>query len=362
MKLNCMMLLVTAVVCGLAGNARPAGGSARYPGEDGMSAYLMAYFSDDDHGLHFALSDDGYSFTALNGNRPVISGDSIADQRGIRDPHIYRGPDGAFYMALTDLHIYAQREGLRDSLWERPSEYGWGNNRGLVLMKSADLINWSHNRVRLDSLFPEDYGEIGCVWAPQTIYDADAGKMMVYFTIRVRGEKLPGGNPADKKTRLFFAYADDEFTTLVTKPRLLFDHPDAARPVLDADICPMPDGRFFMTYCSQENPAGIKAAVSDSINSGYSYSAEWLDFEPRSCEAPTIWKRIGEEKWVLMYDIFSIKPHNFGFAETTDFKTFTNLGHFNEGPMKTTNFVTPKHGAVIYITADEARRLRDRWP
>ena len=63
-----------------------------------------------------------------------------------------------------------------------------------------------------------------------------------------------------------------------------------------------------------------------------------------------------------MYDVFSINPHNFGFIETTDFRTFIPIGHFNDGPMKSTNFSSPKHGAVIQITADEAKRLEKRFP
>jgi hypothetical protein len=74
-----------------------------------------------------------------------------------------------------------------------------------------------------------------------------------------------------------------------------------------------------------------------------------------------VWKRIGEDKWVLMYDIFSIQPHNFGFAETTDFVNFKNLGHFNEGVMKATNFTSPKHGAVIQLTNEELHRLAKYW-
>ena len=112
---------------------------------------------------------------------------------------------------------------------------------------------------------------------------------------------------------------------------------------------------------AQENPAGIKMAFSDRINEGYVYQPGWIDFEPRSCEAPNVWKRIGEDKWVLMVDIFSIRPHNFGFYETSDFVTFTNLGHFNKGVMKTTNFTSPKHGTVIQITKKEAQRLAEHW-
>ncbi len=76
------------------------------PQEKDMSAYLMVFHKDEDHGLHMAISPDGYTFTALNEGKPVIAGDTIAEQKGIRDPHIFRGPDGAFYLSMTDLHIY----------------------------------------------------------------------------------------------------------------------------------------------------------------------------------------------------------------------------------------------------------------
>ncbi len=121
------------------------------PNEAEMKAYLMVYHKDEDHGLHMAISYDGRQFRALNNDNPVISGDTIASQKGIRDPHIYRGPDGAFYMALTDLHIYAQREGKRAEEWERPIDaYGWGNNRGIVIMKSWDLLLWTLSLANLD--------------------------------------------------------------------------------------------------------------------------------------------------------------------------------------------------------------------
>ena len=71
--------------------------------------------------------------------------------------------DGAFYLAMTDLHIYASQAGFRDTEWERDGEkYGWGNNRGLVLMKSYDLINWSRANVNLDEM-SDKYSDVGCV-------------------------------------------------------------------------------------------------------------------------------------------------------------------------------------------------------
>ena len=50
-----------------------------------------------------------------------------------------------------------------------------------------------------------------------------------------------------------------------------------------------------------------------------------------------------------------------GFSETTDFVTFKNIGRFNEGVMKTTNFTSPKHGAVTYLTAEELKAVAAHW-
>lgn len=318
-----------------------------------MEAYLMVYHKDSDHSLHMALSRDGYSWKALNNDQAIVGGDSIAQQRGIRDPHIYRAPDGTFYIAATDLHVFAQREGLRDTEWERDgAKYGWGNNRGLVLMKSHDLIHWSHTVFRIDEAFPEHFGDLGCAWAPEIIYDPEEGRLMVYFTIRPTGKG---------KTKLYYSYTNEDFTRLETEPQLLFEYPDEKVQILDADIIPMPDGRYCMTYCSQEGPAGIKMAISNHINRGYQYQPQQIDAEKGSCEAPTMYKLIGQDKWLLMYDIFSIKPHNFGFMETTDFKTFKHLGRFGEGGTHRDGFSEQKHGAVTQITEEEAQRLEDFW-
>lgn len=319
--------------------------------EDDMDAYLLVYFKDNTHSLYFALSTDGYTFTDVNNGKPVVCGDTIASQKGIRDPHIARGPDGAFYLAMTDLNIFGQQMGYRTTKWERdPEKYDWGNNRGFVLMKSFDLIHWTHNDFLFDKAFPE-LKEIGCAWAPETIYDPVAGKMMIYFTMRIR----------HGLTKLYYSYTDDDFTKLITFPHILFEYPDPEIQILDADITHLPDGRYCMMYVAQENPGGVKMAFSDSINKGYVYNPIWVDLEPGACEAPNVWKRIGENKWVLMYDIFSIKPNNFGFCETSDFIVFKDIGHFNEGVMKTINFSSPKHGTVIQLTKKETEKLTEHW-
>ncbi len=342
-------LFLQGVVLLLIAVAASAQTKLKVPQEKDMKAYLMVYFKDDTHGLYMALSKDGYSFTDVNNAKPIIAGDSIALQKGIRDPHITRVPDGMFYLALTDLHIFAQKMGLRDTEWERDGkQYGWGNNRSMVFMKSKDLINWTRNIIRVDQAFP-GLEDIGCAWAPELIYDQHKQKMMVYFTMRFK----------DGKNKVYYSYMSDDFTKMETAPKLLFEYPKDVS-YIDADITRV-GNKFHMFYVPHDGTAGIKQAVSDSINAGYVYDPKWYDPEPKACEAPNVWKRIGTDKYVLMYDIYGIKPHNFGFSETTDFATFKDLGHFNEGSMKATNFSSPKHAAVVHLTSKEANTLAKRW-
>lgn len=316
--------------------------------EKQQSSYLLAYFKDEDHSLHFAVSRDGYAFTDVNNGAPVLEGRDISEQKGIRDPHIVRGPDNAFYLAMTDLHIYAQREGIRSTEWERPREqFGWGNNRSLILMKSYDLVHWTHSIVHVEDLFPEE-APMGAAWAPETIYDPAVGKMMVYYTTR----KNTGPN------HIVYSYADDAFTTLTTKPKEIFTYPKAGISTIDGDITKV-GNKYHLFYVAHDKPGHLRQAISSKLNEGYVYNPTPVDPEEVGTEAPNLWRRHGTNKYVLMYDVFGANPNNMGFSETTDFVRFTNLGHFNDpgSPMKATNFSGPKHGAVIPLSTAEVDAL-----
>jgi len=310
--------------------------------EKSYSGYLLTYFKDETHSVYFAISKDGYSFTDLNDGEPILNGEMLAEQKGLRDPHITRGPDGAFYLVMTDLHIYGKQKGFRNTDWERPSEkYGWGNNRALVLMKSYDLINWTHSNFRVDRYFPE-LGDIDCSWAPQTIYDPISKKMMVYFTIRYD----------NKYANIYYSYANDQFTKLETLPTKI-----EGISGIDADITKVND-KYHMYFVSD---AKIYYAHSESINKNFVVKGKRIDPNVVSTEAPNIFRRLGSETYVLMYDIYGAKPNNMGFSETIDFINYKHLGKFNEGVMKTSNFDRPKHGAVTYLTDQELKTIASYW-
>ena len=310
--------------------------------EKDYAGYLLVYFKDQNQCAYMAVSNDGYTFTDINGGNPIFIGTELAEQKGVRDPHITRGPDGAFYLAMTDLHIFGKRAGFRDTEFQRPAEkYGWGNNRALVLMKSYDLIHWTHSDFRVDLAFPE-LGDIDCSWAPQTVYDPEVGKMMVYFTIRYD----------NKECHLYYSYANDDFTRLETLPTKITEIGG-----LDGDITKVGD-QYHLFYVSN---ARVLYSVSDKINKGYPRDTTRIDPESVSTEAPNLFRRLGTDTYVLMYDVYGARPSNMGFSETTDFVTYKNIGRFNEGAMKTTNFQNPKHGAVTYLTKEELKAIAEHW-
>lgn len=354
------LLLISTLLAVMAAAAQDAAPAARRPvgtvivpslerpahagpvAERDLAGYLMVYFKDETHSAYFAISRDGYTFTDVNGGDPVFDGTTLAEQKGVRDPHIARGPDGAFYLAMTDLHIYGKRAGLRETDWQRPQEkYGWGNNRALVLMKSWDLIHWTHSDFRVDLAFPE-LGDIDCSWAPETTWDPASRKPIVYFTIRY-------GN---KNANIYWSYADEAFTKLETTPKKI-----EGIGGIDADLT-LVNGAWRIFYVAK---ATIRGGVSDHFSGGFTLLPERIDPETVNTEAPNLFKRNGTSTYVLMYDVYGARPNNMGFSETEDFVTWRHLGRFNGGVMKGTNFERPKHGAVIPLTLSELRAVASHW-
>jgi len=144
--------------------------TAAVAAKDKCSAYLFVYFTGnrkEEEQIRFALSSDGYNFKALNKDNPVISSEKISLSGGVRDPHILRCEDGkTFYMVATDMVC----------------SKGWNSNRGMVLMKSTDLVNWTSTAIHIPTVFPTEFGDVLRVWAPQTIYDPSVGN--IWFTSR----------------------------------------------------------------------------------------------------------------------------------------------------------------------------------
>lgn len=297
--------------------------------EKDMAGYLFVYFTGNDisqEAICFALSNDGLSWHKLNGGRPVIDSKVISSTGGVRDPHILRGEDGhTFYMVATDM----------------VSANGWDSNRAMVLLKSEDLINWSHSVINIQQTY-EGQDNLKRVWAPQTIYDHKANKYMIYWSMK----------HGDGPDIIYYAYANDSFTGLTGEPRPLFIPADR-KSCIDGDIV-YKDGKYHLFYKTEGHGNGIKVAVTDELTSGrWTESPDYKQQTDQAVEGAGTFKLSGTDKYILMYDMYM--NGRYQFTETTD------LEHFRVIDSDVTMDFHPRHGTVMAVTRDEMKRLTDKW-
>jgi arabinoxylan arabinofuranohydrolase len=292
------------------------------------SSYLFVYFTasnKDDEQIRFAWSDDGYNFKALNHNQPILSSGKISESGGVRDPHIMRAIDGkTFYMVATDM-VAAK---------------GWDSNRGMVLLKSTNLIDWKSSIVNVSNTFSA-FKSINRAWAPQTIYDPVKKKYMIYWSMR-------SGNEPDK---IYYAYANKDFTALETEPKQLFFEPKN-KACIDGDII-FYEGKYHLFYKDEGNLNGIKKAVSDKLTEGYVAQDKPLQQTTESVEGSCVFKLNNSNSWILMYDVY--RKGKYQFTKSDDLENFKVIDQ------EVTMDFHPRHGTVMSITDKEAKRLRKKW-
>ncbi len=298
------------------------------PAEKKYAAYLFTYFignEKSEEAIRFALSTDGYTWRALNGNQPVIDSRRISSTGGVRDPHILRAADGkSFYMVATDM----------------VSANGWNSNRAMVLLKSNDLINWTSSVVHIQKRF-SGQENLHRVWAPQTIYDSKAGKYMIYWSMQ------HGEGP----DIIYWAYANKDFTDLETTPEPLFKHPEG-HACIDGDII-YHNGKYHLFFKTEGKNLGIRVAVSDDMKRGYTLQPGSVQQTTDPVEGSGVFKLNDGSGYILMYDLYT--KGKYQFTKSTDLKSFRLVDH-----AVSMNF-HPRHGTVIPVTAQEASALIKRW-
>lgn len=125
------------------------------------SAFVFSYFDTihEEAGLCLAYSYDGYHWTPLNDNKPVLA-PAVGRDRLMRDPSICQAPDGTFHMVWT-------------TSWHEDI---------IGYASSPDLINWSEQRA-----IPvmEGYANVGNCWAPELFYCKDEGLYYILWASTV---------------------------------------------------------------------------------------------------------------------------------------------------------------------------------
>lgn len=305
-----------------------------------FAGYLFAYFegsgNQQEH-LRFAISEDAKNWYALNDNQPVIASDSISTSGGIRDPHILRGEDGCYYIVATDMNTVKN---------------GWKDNPGIVLMKSKDLVNWTHSKIVLKEDYKEHFSDAYWVWAPQTIYDKKAKKYMIYFTLQRTGD-------GRKSLVTYYAYANKDFTGFESEPKVLFN---AKYGCIDNDIIER-NGVYHMFYKGniknaegKEIQNGIQQATAKNLKGPWKEDFKFIDAYADSktgVEGSGVFKLNDKNEYVLMYDLYGSGRY--------EYQTSKDLNTFSTKPESFRKDFFPRHGTVCSVTKDEMERLQQKW-
>ena len=335
-KLTIGGMLMAALALGMPMNANAAKKAAK----QNFAGYLYAYFegsgNKQEH-LRFAISEDAKNWYALNENQPVIASDSISISGGIRDPHILRGEDGCYYIVATDMNTVKN---------------GWKDNPGIVLMKSKDLVNWTHSKIVLKEDFKEHFSDAYWVWAPQTIYDKKAKKYMIYFTLQRTGD-------GRKSLVTYYAYANKDFTGFESEPKVLFN---AKYGCIDNDIIER-NGVYHMFYKGniknaegKEIQNGIQQATSKNLKGPWKEDFKFIDAYADSktgVEGSGVFKLNDKDEYVLMYDLYGSGRY--------EYQTSKDLNTFSTKPESFRKDFFPRHGTVCSVTKDEMERLQQKW-
>lgn len=307
-------------------------------------SYLFAYFpSNADENLYYAIGTDGFNYTPLNGGTRVMASDTVAIKKGIRDPHLIRGVDGKFYMVATDMKC---------------SE-GWSSNRGIVLYKSDDLVNWTHHAVHFPDRFPE-WKNVKRVWAPEVIWDPDyvnkdgsKGRYLVYFSMLTDDGKAP-------YDKIYYCYANDDFSDLMTDPVFFYDRGSAT---IDGDIAyDERTGLYHMIY-KNEGTGGICQVTATRLTEepGQEPGSQWskptdtLQQTDVAVEGGGMFRLIDSDEWVLMYDCYT--SGYYQFCTTPDLENFKLRAQ-----TETKGAFTPRHGSIIPLKPEETKRLLKAFP
>ncbi len=306
-------------------------------------AYLFVYFEGNEElladgtrpveeAVFYALSRDGYNYTALNNNQPILVSNSGTG--GIRDPFIFKTEDGDYVMLATDMH----------------ARYGWQSNYSIVTWRSKDLINWENETIIPLAGFYPILDEATAAWAPQAIYDDQKGEYLVYFSADKPYSVYRG--TADQGYKAIYAFYTKDFVTPTSEPRIFFEI--LGEDIIDADI--VKDGDTYRLFYKTSLNQGIMMVSSKSLTAGYQNVKE---VSTLMCEGSNAYKLIDEDKWIVMTDLHwgGWWGVNYALYETTDFESFESLHMTGDYSLA----FTPRHGYVITVTRAEYKALIDQY-
>lgn len=285
-----------------------------------------------DEQIYFALSKDGRNWSALNDAKPVLV--SQLGEKGVRDPFLLRSHNQkSFYLIATDLSWALDPSGGRAIR---------AGSRSLVIWESTDLTQWSEPR--LVPVAPED---AGCAWAPEAVYDEEAGDYLVFWASTTKRDNFAKHRIWAARTRDFKTFGE---------PFVYIERPQA---VIDTTI--IHDGRAYYRFTKDEKVKVITLETSPKLMGPWTDIPQFSLAKLTGHEGPECYivdpAAPGKPAtWCLILDHYA-KGRGYQPFITQDLAG----GQFTPGE----GFSFPfhfRHGSVLPVTSAEFQRLEAAYP
>lgn len=308
----------------LAALAVPTAALAGDPAVPEGSALLFTSFrGGGEDGLHLAASRDGYTWTALRGDRPIFQpkvGGGL-----VRDPQIVRDADGLFHMVWT-------------TGWTH-SAIGYANSR--------DLVNWSEAR-QIEVM--KDQPGARNVWAPELFFDEPRGRFLIFWASTIPG-RFPESDATgdDGYNHRMYVTTTKDFATF-TPTRLLYD---PGFNSIDATI--VRDGDRYALILKDETrtpPAkNLRVAFADAPDGPYGPASPPITGDYWA-EGPSA-IRLGD-RWFVYFDRYV--DHRYGLVTSPDLVRWADESDRVRFPE---DF---RHGSVLLVPESILRGLEAASP
>ena len=291
------------------------------PAKSKSGKYLFCYFIGNEpheERIHFAVSEDGYNFRALN-NEPVII--QTKGKKCVRDPYIFKGQDDYYYIIGTDMKC----------------QEGWTSNHALVTWKSKDLVNWIDETIIDIRDFGGEFQNTTRAWAPQAIWDENEQKYMIYWAHSTVENDVAG---------MYYAHSSDMKT--MTEPKPLYIRKNIQ--TIDGDIAFNKDNGMYYLYFKHDEDQTIAYVKSQNLTGPYKDPSVVVSLANTGVEGSEIYNITGTDQWVMVMDEYG--TDRFFMQQTTDFENFKAVN-----PEDYSMPFNPRHGSICAISDEDYDNL-----
>ncbi len=299
-------------------------------------AYLFVHFTFSEEKIHFSLSNgnNALDWRELNNGKPIFI--STLGALGLRDPYIVRSPEGdTFYLMATDLK------------WFKGGEKGPDRKRYIQVWESHDLVNWSAQRDVLVS--PP---EVQNTYAPEAVWDESIGAYVVFWTSKIGGNNYH--TPMYATTRDFVTFTEAQVW-----------QPGEWR--IDSTVTKVGDWYHRFTKAQskvyrsldiiQERSKNLRAPLDQwetvdhgiGAKAGTDKSEAPLVFKANPGDVNGDYSYLWIERWIPDKRYVALRTQSFENPK------------WEAVPVNFPNPL-PKHGAILPITAAEAKALAEAYP